>query len=65
MSALETFDGLCGIISYRSTFEQQVRCKYEFGHAGPHSYRATQTTGWEQLLGRFCHPVEEYTQNKK
>ena len=38
MSSIENYDGLCGIIWKFSTTTQQVRCKYEFGHGGPHSY---------------------------
>lgn len=39
MSAtVESYDGLCGIIYHYSTSDRQVRCKYEFGHGGPHSW---------------------------
>jgi hypothetical protein len=38
MSAVESYDGLCGIIHLYASSEKQVRCKYEFGHHGPHSW---------------------------
>ncbi len=66
MSSLETFDGLCGMIYIWATSDQQVRCKYEFAHAGPHSYEAS------VLKGGCCsssgpntikHPIKPFTQN--
>lgn len=38
MSSLEDYDGLCGIIDIHSNSDLRIRCKYEFGHQGPHSY---------------------------
>lgn len=65
MSSLESFDGLCGIIAIGASSEKQVRCKYEFGHEGPHSYEGTAAKpGCVSFLGVFVHPVEEYTQKK-
>jgi hypothetical protein len=67
MSSLENFDGLCGIIHLCATSDQQVRCKYKFGHDGPHSYEGTEYAGGQcfKIRGLFIHPVEKYTQNKK
>lgn len=45
MSSIESFDGLCGIIYRMSTSEQQVRCKYKFGHDGPHSWEKNLSSG--------------------
>lgn len=53
MSSLESFDGLCGIIHVNSTSEQQVRCKYEFGHYGEHSWVKNVTKG--PISGFFVH----------
>lgn len=38
MSALKSYDGLCGIISQYATSDRQLRCYFEFGHSGPCSY---------------------------
>ena len=60
MSSIESFDGLCGIICMYSTFDQQVRCKYEFGHTGDHSWVKKLSTG--PVKGFFIH---ETTINKR
>ena len=70
MSGLESSDGLCGIIYIGATPDQQVRCKYEFGHEGPHSYEKLlpdrACCGPIVINGEYIrHPVEEYTQKKK
>lgn len=62
MSSID-FDGLCGIIHLCASSNQQVRCKYKFGHDGPHSFEGTEAKGW--FRGLFVHPVEKYTQKKK
>ena len=38
MSTVENYDGLCGIIHIYSSSSKQVRCSYEFGHHGQHSW---------------------------
>ncbi len=38
MSHIESYDGLCGIIHLYASSDQRVRCKYEFGHSGSHSW---------------------------
>lgn len=38
MSSIESYDGLCGIIHLNSSSDQRVRCHFEFGHSGPHSW---------------------------
>jgi hypothetical protein len=38
MSAVENYDGLCGTIHLLASSDKQVRCSYEFGHHGPHSW---------------------------
>lgn len=38
MSTVENYDGLCGIIHLYASSSKQVRCNYEFGHHGPHSW---------------------------
>jgi hypothetical protein len=63
--SVEDFDGLCGIIYLHACSDQQIRCKYEFGHEGPHSYEGTLATDWCFLGGVATHPVEKYTQTKK
>ena len=64
--SVEDFDGLCGIIHLYASSSQQVRCKYEFGHGGPHSWTKTEARGGCcTCIGLFVHPVEEYTQGKK
>jgi hypothetical protein len=63
MSSLQDTDGLCGIIYRYATSDQQVRCKYAFGHEGPHSYEGTQVSS---PVGEFfVHPVDGDTQRKK
>jgi hypothetical protein len=63
MSGLEDTDGLCGVIHRNATSSQQVRCKYEFGHEGPHSYEGTVE---KTAVGDFyVHPVEPDTQLPK
>jgi len=63
MSATTDFDGLCGNIPFNSSSSQQVRCKYEFGHEGSHSYEKTVSKRF--IFSFYMHPVEPYTQNKK
>ena len=41
MSTVESYDGLCGIIHLYASSDNQIRCKYEFGHYGPHSWHKT------------------------
>lgn len=36
--SIESYDGLCGLIHLNSSSDLRVRCKYEFGHSGPHSW---------------------------
>jgi len=38
MSTVENYDGLCGIIHLGSSSDKQVRCNYELGHYGSHSW---------------------------
>lgn len=38
MNTVENFDGLCGVIADFATSDLQLRCKYEFGHEGKHSF---------------------------
>jgi hypothetical protein len=38
MSTVENYDGLCGVIHRFASSDKQVRCSYEFGHSGPHSW---------------------------
>ena len=40
--SVEDFDGLCGIIHLNATSDLQVRCLYEFGHGGKHSWEDVQ-----------------------
>jgi hypothetical protein len=63
MSSVENYDGLCGVIHLLASSEQQVRCKYEFGHHGPHSW-AKEQVGFSIVAGTFHHPVH-WTQEKK
>lgn len=45
MSGLESFDGKCGVIRPGSTSDQQVRCVYDFGHWGKHSWEKRESKG--------------------
>lgn len=66
MSTIESYDGLCGIIHLSSTSDQRVRCKYELGHTGPHSWDKYDHQGGCCIIkGLFTHTVEKYTQTKK
>lgn len=38
MSTVDNYDGLCGIIHLHATSDKQVRCSYELGHHGKHSW---------------------------
>lgn len=38
MSTVENYDGLCGIIHLYASSDKQVRCTYELGHHGQHSW---------------------------
>ena len=38
MSTVENYDGLCGIIHLYASSDKQVRCTYELGHHGKHSW---------------------------
>lgn len=38
MSTVESYDGLCGIIHPSASSDRQVRCSYELGHHGSHSW---------------------------
>lgn len=38
MSTVENYDGLCGIIHLHASSDKQVRCDYELGHHGAHSW---------------------------
>ena len=58
MSSVESYDGLCGIIHIHSSSDKQVRCKYEFGHHGPHSWAKTQV-GLHIFGGITREEVEE------
>jgi len=60
MSSLEGTDGRCGLIHPSATSDQQVRCKYAFGHDGPHSYSGTESKS--PIGGVFVHPVDSDTQ---
>lgn len=62
MSSLESFDGLCGIIHLCATSDQQVRCKYEFGHSGPHSWDKIED---KQFKGFFLHTSSLGSHTKK
>lgn len=64
MSAIEDFDGLCGIISRFASSTQQVRCKYKFGHNGLCSFKVNEEVSGP-IKTFFFHPVSEYTQSKK
>lgn len=35
---IESYDGLCGIIHRGASSDCQVRCTYELGHSGKHSW---------------------------
>jgi hypothetical protein len=56
MSSIENYEGLCGIIHLNSTSDQRVRCKYEFGHSGDHSW-ANKKVGLTIFAGAIS-PVE-------
>ena len=36
---MNNFDGLCRIIWRHSRSDNQIRCQYEFGHGGKHSWQ--------------------------
>lgn len=38
MSTVENYDGLCGITHLYASSGKQVKCTYEFGHHGEHSW---------------------------
>ena len=38
MSTVENYDGLCGVIHRYASSDKQVRCNYELGHHGSHSW---------------------------
>lgn len=38
MSTVENYDGLCGIICLYASSDKQVKCNFELGHHGPHSW---------------------------
>lgn len=42
MSSIESYDGLCGIIHRHANTDCQVRCSYEIGHHGKHSWEKLQ-----------------------
>lgn len=64
MSSVENYDGLCGVIHLNASSDQQVRCSFEFGHHGPHSWEKKQV-GLHIVGGVFAHDVEQWTQKKK
>jgi hypothetical protein len=45
MSSVENYDGLCGIIAPFASSNLQLRCEYETGHHGDHS--------WEKYREQF------------
>lgn len=53
MSSIEDYSGLCGCIHLSSSSDQRVRCKYEFGHHGPHSW-ANKTVGLTIFAGSIA-----------
>jgi len=60
------FDGLCGVIYMHASSDKQVRCKYEFGHGGPHSYEKNLPTfrcGIRLMDMIFTHPVNLNSQD--
>jgi hypothetical protein len=46
MSSIESYDGLCGLVHHYSSSDKRVRCNFEFGHSGPHS--------WDKKKLRLC-----------
>lgn len=42
--SVKDYDGLCGVMHLAASSEQQVRCNYEFGHEGDHSWIKLRTT---------------------
>ena len=55
MSSLESYDGLCGIIHLNASSNQQVRCKYEFGHHGDHSWVKHEHHEYPVCIHHFKH----------
>ena len=65
---VKDYDGLCGVIYRWSTSDQQVCCKYEFGHTGIHSWeKLIPDSGCCSISGpdTISHPIESWTQIKK
>jgi hypothetical protein len=66
---MNNFDGLCGIIWRYSTSDNQVRCQYEFGHGGKHSwYKVEYSTriigGTFDREGRSINLIRKEQDNK-
>lgn len=64
MSSIEDYSGLCGQIHLRSSSEKRVRCNYEFGHAGPHSW-ANKVIGLSIMGGAFLTDYADASYNQK
>lgn len=60
MSTVENYDGLCGIIHLYSSSDKQVRCSYELGHYGPHSW-ANKRVAFH-IFGGITNPCYEEDQ---
>ena len=60
MSAVESFDGLCGMIHRYAKSSKQVRCLHEFGHDGEHSWvkNELKQSGSIRFVGLFVHEVK-------
>jgi hypothetical protein len=54
MSTVENYDGLCGIIHLSASSDKQVRCSYELGHHGQHSW-ANKSVGFH-IFGGCINP---------
>ena len=58
--AIESYDGLCGICARFGSADLQLRCKYELGHVGAHSWEKYR----EQFAIRGCTENRFYAEEK-
>jgi hypothetical protein len=74
MSNVESYDGLCGIPHLCSSSDSQIRCYYEAGHHGPHSWEGrhvgfslyARLPGWaSSWFDKYCGGYDEHPERKR
>lgn len=64
MSSIENYDGLCGWIHPHCNSDKRVRCNYEFGHSGSHSWE-NKPLGFTIMAGCFANDMSEPGAHKR